>query len=189
MRFEIALSELQQRCIAVALAVVPLLGVIAATTAFVSAQIQHHDSVTIRAREIAQQKAVLEMAPQWEQRLASLKASSLWRGLFLPPGAVAANGGQQGHLMHILLQNGATVERNSTVTPETAGAQEIDESASFTADISTLTKVLTELRTTQPLSVIRRLSVEDLENGATGVRSLPNQLHVELTTAGFRQPS
>jgi hypothetical protein len=192
MSFDLTLTALQQRIAALILALVPLLLIAAGIVSFVSAQIAHHERVALLVRELNYYKAILHEEPRWRAQLATVRSSYLWQNLFLSDAkSTAVNGISGNRLTQIVTSAGGTVLQSSIDKKDAGqdGAGEVDENIVFTADITTLTHVLYELRAPTPLFVLRRLSIRDLEGGLSGPRTVPNPLHVELTVAGYVRPS
>lgn len=185
MQFEVSLTPVQQRMLAFGLALVPLCAVCAMLAFFVTAQIDHHTRVALLSREFTRERALLDKAQQWEDRLASMKSSSLWQALFVQP----SPNGQPGATARMIKNAGGTIDQSSVKQMETDGATELDEHIIFRADIKTLTRVLTELRKTQPVRVIRTLIVDDQETSPASPRLAPNMLRIEISVAEFVRPS
>lgn len=191
-RFDITLTALHQKVLALVLVLVPLSLVLTVFFSFVSAQIVHHRQVTLLVHELNRYQALLKDAPQRRMRLATLKSSPLWRNLFLTEtSASPKNTPPQNFLTGIVAKAGGTVLHDSVQANETqqSGAMEINERVVFEADIAMLTHVLYELRAPEPLLVIRHLSVHDHEGPLTGPRTAPNRLYIELEATGFARPS
>lgn len=188
MRFEISLSALQQRILALTLAAVPLmvLGMMLAT--FCSEQLTHHARVSLLMHELTKERSLIAKAPSWALRLTTIKASGLWQNIFLPS---ANRGGEQNQLLQIVKKAGGTVLQSSITFPKPLQgvASEVDENVSFSADITMLTHILYELRTPTPVFVIRRLVIHNEERPRTTPRLIPNQLRIDLTVTGFARPS
>lgn len=83
MSFELTLSALQQRVLALALAFVPLFLVLIGSASFVSTQITHHRHVSLLVRELNHYEALQREAPKWQTQLTALKLSPWWQNLFL----------------------------------------------------------------------------------------------------------
>lgn len=185
MQFEVSLTPVQQRILAFALALVPVCALSAMLAFFITAQIEHHTRVALLSRELMLERALLDKAPQWEDRLASMNSSSLWQALFVQP----SSNGQPGASARMIKNAGGTIEQSSVKQMETDGATELDEHIIFRADIKTLAQILTELRKTQPLRVIRTLIVDDQEMPPASPRLAPNKLRIEISVAEFVRPS
>jgi len=187
MRFEISLTVLQQKALAIALALVPILALVALVISFISAEITHYGHTNLLVKELTRERALLEEAPHWNDQLANVKNAFLWHKLFLT--AVSPDNPPTNHLAGIITKAGGKIEQNAAKLVDAEGATQVEETAIFTGDITTLTHVLEALRTSGPLFVIHRLSIRDQETPLTAPRTAPNALHIELTVTGFARPS
>jgi hypothetical protein len=182
MQFELTVTALQQRAIAIALALLPAAGIVAVLYVFVAGQIDHHSRVAMLVRELAREHALITQSQDWEARLLNIRAAPPWQRLFV------GYNRQSGAAAQLINNAGAKVERSSVARLDSKGAAELDETVLFTADIGKLSQILAQLRKTQPLFVIRRLSIRDAEPSSITPRTVPNALHIELTVAEFARP-
>jgi hypothetical protein len=190
MQLEFSLSSLQQRALAIALALIPILLVLIGIGSFVWAQIEHHKRVVFLERELNRYQAAIDEAPNWERKLAEVRSAPQWQGIFLPGTAVTwANATSASPLARIITGNGGTVLQSRSDVRADGTTTQVDNDVTFTADITALTHILYTMRVSGPLFIIKRLVVHDQEGALSGQRTIPNKLRVELHVTGFGRPS
>lgn len=191
-QFEFALTSLQQRALAIILALIPIAFILICIGSFVQTQIEHHERVSLLEQELNRYQAITRQAPALERQLATVRSSPEWQSLFLPGNAATwLSGTSQNSLASLVRTNGGILQQSTTkVVEESHGfATRIESRVTFTADITALTHILYTMRTPTPLFIIRHLVIRDQEGKLTNPRSAPNQLYVELRVTNFGRPS
>lgn len=192
MQFELSLTSLQQRALAIALALIPILFMLIGIGLFVGAQIEHHERVVFLERELNRYQAAIDEAPNWERKLAEVRSSPQWQGIFLPGTVITwANATSPSPLAPIITGNGGTVLQSRTDIRADAQrtTTQVNNDVTFTADITALTHILYAMRVSGPIFIIKRLVVHDQEGALSGQRTIPNKLRIELHVTGFGRPS
>jgi hypothetical protein len=183
-RFAITLTAMQQKALTLALTLSILTALMALVYSFVAAQWEHHNRVALLARELSARRALVEQAPVWQERLARLRASSQWQQLLVSQPTL----GLPSPVGQLVTRYGGSLGQHRATQFDTGTAVELDEEAHFTADMTTLAHVLYDMRSSEPLLVIRRLTIADTEAIGQKSRTTSNKLYVDMTVAGFMAP-
>ena len=183
-RFAITLTAIRQRALSLGLTVLVISAVLWFGYCFVAAQWEHHNRVVLLVRELSTGRALVEQIPEMQQRLARVEASTRWQNLLV---AVPA-AGQPGPLDQMVVKYDGSVGQSKVTYRDTGTAVECDEEVHFTADITALAHILYDIRSSKPLLIIHRMSIEDVETNGLGPRAAPNRLLVDMMVTGFEAP-
>ncbi len=183
-RFVITLTAMQQRALTLGLTAILISTVLWFGYSFVAAQWEHHKRVVLLVRELSAGRALVEQIPEMQQRLARVAASTRLQKLFVAKPAA----GQPGPLGQLVVKYGGSLSQSKVTYLDTGTDIECDEEAYFTADITALTHILYVIRSSEPLLIIHRMNIEDVEAIGLGPRTTPNRLQVDMTVTGFEAP-
>lgn len=192
MSFDLHLSQLQQRILALALLAL-LLSPFAITLASnFQERALHHEHVATLKRHIATYNTIIEHKKDWSSALQHLYRGNASAGL-LPLGNLTATAALlQSRAAAIATRyGGSNVQSSAEIQSGTSEPARYVLTLEFDADIGDIVKVLSDLRLQRPLMVVTHLKLtnHDLPNQAVPEMSGPRILHTEATIDCFMRLS
>jgi hypothetical protein len=188
--FEISLSPFQQRIAAIALAVIPILGVLAGLYSVALGLVQHHERIALLKRERANYQALIDMEPQWRKELLALELQSAGTSLFFANTQVAnAAGLLNTTITNIVTSDHGSILRSSQSVQSASdgGPNELRESISIAVKNADLVRILYDMRQARPLLFPVIVSIASPTAGPirSDLPNSPNRLSVDLTIAAY----
>jgi hypothetical protein len=189
MSFAINLSALQQRILAVTLALLPAIALVVLVVGTVLQWSAHHSEVAILKQQLADYQNLVRTAPEWRRDIEAMRsATASNRYFFTADQSSQAAGEVRAKAVGIVTKNGGTVQQ-SNVELKVAGENEptaYHATISFSADIAALTRILYQLRRTRPYLFATQLAIHS-SAPAISTTMGPNRLQVDLVVVGFWQ--
>jgi hypothetical protein len=183
---EFELTAPQQRVLAVALLIAPLLILVWILFSALSDQSDHHARLEVLKRDRAIYEDLVAGLPERKLTIEEIGHSGVEDAFFV--GATPQDVGRQidGRVEQMLNREHVTPgEHSLEVKPEQGSATLVVEHVSFSSDIETLTHILYRLSQSKPFLFVDHLAIEDLAGNTDP--HLPHVLNVKLLVSGYRR--
>jgi general secretion pathway protein M len=158
---------------------------------FVSAGNDQAEQLALLRRQVQVMEGMVGASPQYEAVMKRLEANpQIQSYVFATPQSSLAVAQLQSQVNQLITKAGGNVT-TSQALPETSvkALTKIAVSASFEADIKTVTAVLHDLDAARPLLSVAKLSVRDPDGEwaapSPGTAAMPNKLQVELVVTAY----
>lgn len=186
MSFDLTLSSLQSRILALALAAIPVIAVLLLAIGLMLAWSGHHARVAALTAQRDAYRRSLSQEPALDASIRQLDAEKRASNYFFRGGDSAAAAAKiRSRISDIVGRDGATVARDD-VELVAAGEDspiQLRASVSFSGDIKSLTKILYDLRREKPLLFVTQLVVHSQAGSAS--LTATNKLQIDLVAVNY----
>jgi hypothetical protein len=186
MSFDLTLSPLQQRALALVLAALPVLAAVLIAASLALSWSAHHARIAaLAAQQTAYRKALTD-APIYKSAIARARASEAANDYFFANDQSSAAAAKvRSRIGAIVSGDGATITRDDVelVAAGDESPVELRASISFTGDIKSLSRILYDLRQARPLLFVTQLAVHSGAEAAP--LTAPNRLQAALVVEAY----
>ncbi len=185
MSFEVDLTPLQKRVVALALVAIPVCILIAVSFGAVVGWTEHRERIAVLERERVTYEQLIADLPRRTQEIAEIKASGVQQDLF-PTSQVSgiANRIESDVTQIVKSDGGALTEARAQIASNSdSPVVGISEHVTFTSDIAGLVRILHHLAGKKPSLFVERLTIDD--PGQDEAPAGPHRLTVDMVVAGY----
>jgi hypothetical protein len=187
MSFEIILTPLQKRILAIALAALPVCLILVILAGAIGGWSEHHARMAVLERERLTFKQLIDDLPRRTQEIAEIKNSGVRQYIFSATQVSAISGQIESDVAQAVKSVGGTMTQSNAqiVSDADSPADRISEHVAFTCDISGLVRVLHRIAEARPALFVDQLTIDDPGQGAP--LAGPHRLNVNMIVTGYRR--